>query len=169
MDESQVGYNNWGWDANVLALALYVEGDPIDELSLFFRGEYRRRWHTRDDSQDKWVAGFLCAAGGTLRLPLGLRIHLAGVFVEGRVDDVINPVSVLAPRIMGEVPDRLYALFALNYTHELGGSRLDLGLSYFNPFGAPFREEMGTVAPDGSNFGGEVMGTRAMLTARFRY
>jgi hypothetical protein len=44
-----------------------------------------------------------------------------------------------------------------------------VGLSLFNPFGGPFREEMGTRAPDGSNYGGEYLGTRAMLTARFRY
>jgi hypothetical protein len=148
---------------------MYAEGDPVDELSLFFRGEYRRRWHTHDDSQDEWVAPFLCAAGGTLRLPFGLRLHLTGVYVAGRVDDVTDPVSVLAPRIMGEVSDRFYALFAVNYTHQLGDSRLDLGLSCFNPFGSHFREEMGTRAPDGSGYGGELLGTRAMLTARFRY
>ena len=169
MDESQVGYDNRGWDSNVLALGLYVEGDPTGELSLFFRGEYRRRWHTYDGSLDEWVSGFLCAAGGTLRLPPDLRIHLAGVYVSDRADDVIDPVSVLAPRITGEVPERFYALFAINYTLRPGGSRLDLGLSFFNPFGGYFREEMGVQAPDGSSFGGELLGTRAMLTARFRY
>jgi hypothetical protein len=70
---------------------------------------------------------------------------------------------------LGEVPDRFYFLFALNYTLRPGGSRLDLGLSFFNPFGASFREEMGTLGPDGSSFGGEALGTRAMLTARLRY
>ena len=123
----------------------------------------------KDDSLDDWVTRLLCAAGGTLRLPFGLRVHLAGVFVQSRVDDGINPQSVLAPRIQGEVPDRFYVLFAANYTHRLGESRLDLGLSVFNPFGAPFREEMGTLAPDGSGFGGELLGSRAMLTARLRY
>ncbi|MFC1655019.1 TonB-dependent receptor plug domain-containing protein, partial [Myxococcota bacterium] len=169
IDGSQVGYDNEGFDTNNFGIAVYIEGDLIEELSLFFRGEYRRRWHIKGDGLDEWMTRVLGAAGGTLRLPFGLRVHLAGVYIGGRVDDVINPVSVLAPRIMGEVPDRFYALFAVNYTHQLGDSRLDLGLSLFNPFGAPFREEMGTVAPDGSNYGGELIGSRAMLTARFRY
>ena len=168
-DESQVGYSNWGYDANTYGITFDAEGDPLDELSLFFRGEFRQRRLQKDDSLDEWVVQFLCAGGGTLRLPFGLRFHLAGVFVRGRQDDVISPVSVLAPRIMGKVADRFYVLSSLNYTHRLGDSRLDLGLSLFNPFGAPFREEMGTAAPDGSNFGGELLGSRAMLTARFRY
>jgi hypothetical protein len=39
----------------------------------------------------------------------------------------------------------------------------------FNPFGRRFREKFGVRAPDGSNYGGELLGTRAMLTARFQY
>jgi hypothetical protein len=46
---------------------------------------------------------------------------------------------------------------------------VDLGLSWFNPFGGSFREQTGTRAADGSNYGGEYIGTRAILMGRIRY
>jgi outer membrane receptor protein involved in Fe transport len=169
MDESQVGYNNKGWDTDIAGVTVSVEADPLEELALFFRGEARYQWYVGRPGWDDYVTRFLAAGGATLRLPFDLRVHLAGVFVLHRVDDAANPVSVLSPRVKGEVPDRFYLMFAANHTHRLGDSRLDLGLSLFNPFGGRFREEMGTEAPDGSNYGGEMLGTRVMLTARFRY
>ena len=65
--------------------------------------------------------------------------------------------------------DNFYLLASARYTFELGDSRVDLGLSWFNPFGARFREMTGTRAADGSNYGGELIGTRAVLSARIRY
>jgi len=169
MDESQVGYDNQGWDTDIIGVTVSVEADPLEELALFFRGEARYQWYVGRPGWDDYVTRFLAAGGATLRLPFDLLVHLAGVFVLHRVDDSVDPVSVLAPRIEGEVPNRFYIMFAANYTLRLGDSRLDLGLSLFNPFGSHFREEMGTEAPDGSNYGGEMLGTRTMLTARFRY
>jgi iron complex outermembrane receptor protein len=167
--KSQVGYDNKGWDTNIVGFTLSIETDPVAELTLFFRGELRHQWYQGRTEWDKHVTRFFAAAGATLRLPFDLRAHLAGVFVNHRVDDVADPVSVLAPRIKGEVPDRFYVMSAVSYTLRPGDSRLDLGLSLFNPFGGRFREEMGVWAPDGSNYGGELLGTRAMFTARFRY
>jgi hypothetical protein len=164
-----VGYDNKGWDTNIVGFTLSIETDPVAELTLFFRGELRHQWYQGRTEWDKHVTRFFAAAGATLRLPFDLRAHLAGVFVNHRVDDVADPVSVLAPRIKGEVPDRFYVMSAVSYTLRPGDSRLDLGLSLFNPFGGRFREEMGVWAPDGSNYGGELLGTRAMFTARFRY
>jgi hypothetical protein len=57
----------------------------------------------------------------------------------------------------------------LTYHIQAGASRLELGLTLFNPFGGRFREKIGVTARDGSNYGGEFIGTRAMLTARFLY
>jgi len=169
MDESQVGYDNKGWNTDIAGVTMSVEADPLEELALFFRGEVRYQWYVGRPGWDDYVTRFLAAGGATLRLPFDLRVNLAGVFVLHRVDDAANPVSVLAPRVKGEVPDRFYLMFSASYTLRLSDSRLDLGLSLFNPFGGRFREEMGTEAPDGSNYGGEMLGTRVMLTARFRY
>jgi outer membrane cobalamin receptor len=169
IEGSRVGYDNQGWNTNIAGVALSIEADPLEELTLFLRVELRHQWYVDRAGWDEYITRFLSAAGGTFRLPFGLRFHLAGIYIGRRVDDVTNPTSVLVPRIMGEVPARFYVLAALNHTHKLGDSRLDLGLTLFNPFGGRFREEMGTRAPDGSNYGGELLGTRAMLTARFRY
>ena len=109
------------------------------------------------------------AGGFVLRLPLGFTVSLAMVYSGPRQDDVSDPVSFLAPAIWSDMPDHLYALGTVYCRLKLGPSRLDLGLSLFNPFGRRFREKFGVRAPDGSNYGGELLGTRAMLTARFQY
>lgn len=46
---------------------------------------------------------------------------------------------------------------------------LDLGLSAFHLFGGRYRESIGVILFDGTNFGGERMGSRIMLTARMQY
>jgi outer membrane receptor protein involved in Fe transport len=167
--ESRLGYGNAGRDINVFGVHFNAEAEPARELTLFLRGDFRHRWVVPGGGRDIWVSRLLSSAGGTLRLPFGLVVHLALVYVGERDNEIRDPVSVLAPPIVATVPVRFYALCALNYKIELGASRVDLGLALFNPFGGRFREETGTRAPDGSNFGGELLGTRAMLTARFRY
>jgi hypothetical protein len=67
------------------------------------------------------------------------------------------------------MPSRTYLMAALNYRLYAGSCQIDLGLTFFNPFGGRFREKAGVTAPDGSNFGGEALGPRALLTARLRY
>jgi len=167
--ESRLGYGNAGRDLNIFGVHFHAEVEPARELTLFLRGDFRYRWVVPGGDRDKWISVLLSSTGGTLRLPSGLVAHLALVYVSERDNEIRDPVSVLAPPIMAAVPTRFYALCALTYKIEMGASRLDLGLTLFNPFGGRFREEMGTRATDGSNFGGELLGTRAMLTARFRY
>ena len=46
---------------------------------------------------------------------------------------------------------------------------IETELSVFNPFGPHFREKLGAVAANGTNYGGEIIGPQAMATARLRY
>jgi hypothetical protein len=94
---------------------------------------------------------------------------LALCYASERTDDVRDPVSIMEPTIWIKIPARLYLLGSLIYRIPMGASRIDLGLTLFNPFGGRFREKAGIEGPDGSNYGGELIGTRAMLTARFLY
>jgi hypothetical protein len=169
LDNTDLGYDNTGADRNIVGFTFFAEGEPHKRLSLFLRGELRYQWLIQDNQRHKKTAWYLAAAGGTLRLPFGLTVHLALCSVSDRTDDVRDPVSIMEPTIWKKVPATLYLLGALTYRMQVGPARLDLGLSLFNPFGGHFHEKAGVEAPDGSNYGGELIGTRAMLTARFVY
>jgi outer membrane receptor protein involved in Fe transport len=169
VENSKVGYVNSEDDFNVLGCNFFVEGEPLEYLTLFLRGEYRHEWQPGGTKTAGKVPSYQGSAGGTLRLPFGLIIHLAAVHVAGRRDNVRDPQSILAPSIWQDLPALTYLLANVVWRLEAGPSRIDLGLSLFNPFGGRFREKAGVRAPDGSNYGGEWIGTRAMLTARFQY
>jgi iron complex outermembrane receptor protein len=169
LEGSQLGYTNEGKDTDIVGVNLSIEGEPVDALTLFLRGEYRYMWFIAENVHVDTHPRLLAAAGGTLRLPFGLRAHLAAVYVEGRTMWIRDPVSVLGPSIDVKIPTRTYLLASLTYRLSLGRSTLDLGLTIFNAFGARFREAQGTPAPGGSNYGGEILAPRAMLTARLLY
>ena len=166
---SNLGYSNTGEDRDILGFTFFVEGDPHRRLSLFLRGELRYHYRTRNKERVGKTAWSLASTGGTLRLPFGLTAHLALCYVSERTDDVRDPISIMEPTIWIKIPARLYLLGSLIYRVPLGSSRLDLGLTLFNPFGGRFREKAGIEAPYGSYYGGELIGTRALLTARFLY
>jgi outer membrane receptor protein involved in Fe transport len=166
---SSLGHTNTGTDTNIVGVNFSIEGEPTEALTLFFRGEYRYMWLVETGSWYGLTPSLLGSAGGVLRLPFGLTAHLAVVHIGGREDEIRDPSSILAPNVSKELPARTYLLGALNYRLKLGRSRLDLGLTLFNPFGGRYREKIGVPAPDGSNYGGESLGTKALLTARFRY
>ncbi len=169
MDASTVGYDNRGDDNNILGVHFFAEAEPLEDLTLFVRGDLRHRWLTKDNSRHVGTPRLLASAGGTLRPTPGLTVHLAFIYVDGKTDSIRDPESILASPRTAKLPPRAYLLGALTYGLPAGASRLELGLSLFNPFGGSFREKVGVRAPDGSNYGGEPIGTRAMATARFLY
>ncbi|MBW1808450.1 MAG: TonB-dependent receptor [Deltaproteobacteria bacterium] len=169
IDNSRVGYENSGDDFNIFGVNIGIEGEPIDNLTLFLRGEYRYEYFTKDERKAPKTPEYLFTAGGTWRLPFGLTVHLALSHVAPRKDDIGNPQSVLEASSWQQLPAVTLVMANLNYRLEFGDSKLDLGLSFFNPFGGRFREKAGVETQDGSNYGGEVLGTRAMLSARLRY
>ena len=133
------------------------------------RGEYRYEWYINSGDIAVKTPPYLGSAGGTLRLPFGLTVHLTMVHVAAREDDVSHPLSALEKYIWKKLPAYAYLLSGITYRLDLGKPYIDLGLSLFNPFGGPLSEKAGLRAPDGSNHGGERVGSRAMLTARMRY
>jgi outer membrane receptor protein involved in Fe transport len=166
---SQLGYGNTGNDDWTIGVNAGAAWEPGEYLSLFFRGEFRHQWRIQEDRRDPDTVRLQLVAGGTLRTAFGLTFHLAGIYVGGDADVMRNPESIMMPPVPAPVPGRFYLLSSARYTFNLGDSRLDLGLSLFNPFGGKFREQSGVMAPDGSNFGGEFLSTRAILSARIRY
>jgi hypothetical protein len=169
VDNSQIGYDNRGDENNIIGINFFIEGEILEELTLFLRGELRHKWLIKDNSRHMGTPRLLAATGGTLRLFRDLIIHLAFVYVDGKKDSIRDPESSLAPARAADLPPRAYLLSALTYRLQAGASHLELGLTLFNPFGGSFREKIGIRARDGSNYGGEFIGTRAMLTARFLY
>ena len=170
VNNSQIGYDNTGEDdSNILGVNAFVSGEPFEQLTLFLRGEWRYEYEIQTGNEVDKTMNINAAGGFVLRLPLGFTVSLAMVYSGPRGDDVSDPVSFLSPYIWSDIPDHLYALGTVYCRMQLGASRLDLGMSLFNPFGRHFREKFGVRAPDGSNYGGELIGTRAMLTARFQY
>jgi outer membrane receptor protein involved in Fe transport len=167
-ENSHMSFGDFGGDANIVGGSLSIEGEPVEALTLFLRGEFRHMWEVKDNSRYTFTLRSLGSAGGVLRLPMGLTIHLALVYIGEREDETNDPTSALAPVLVFQLPAYTYLLGALSYSLKLGESHLDLGLTLFNPFGGRFRGESGLTAPDGTNYGGEVVGTRAMITARFR-
>jgi hypothetical protein len=170
VDDSRIGYDNTGEDdSNILGVNAFVAGEPVKQLTLFLRGEWRYEYEIETNDEVHKTINLNAAGGFVLRLPLGFTVSMAMVYSGPRQDDVSDPVSFLSPYIWSDMPDHLYALSTVYCRLKLGPSRLDLGLTMFNPFGRRFREKFGVRAPDGSNYGGELIGTRAMLTARFQY
>jgi outer membrane receptor for ferrienterochelin and colicin len=168
-EESRVRYDNTGHDDMIIGVNAGATWEPDESLSLFFKGEFRHGWLTKDSSRNPWVVKLQAVAGGTLRTDSGFTLHLAGVYTGSRGRAIRNPESIMLPEIPSEAPPRFYLLAAARYAFKLGDSRVDLGLSLFNPFAGRFREQTGTRAADGSNYGGELVGRRAMFSARIRY
>jgi len=170
LDRTNLGYYNRSKLENFLGFSLSVEGDPLEELTLFFRAEYLREYSARPDGYWYLMTDrLLSTAGAILRLPFDLTAHLSAAYAGEFFDTVVDPRSALAPSFWTYLPEQTYLLASLTYRLDLGSARLLLGLSFFNPFGGRFREKMGVTILDGSNFGGELIGTRAMATARFVY
>jgi hypothetical protein len=168
-EQSRLGYDNLDNDDWVVGVSAGATWEPDDYLTLFLRGEYRCKFLIDQDREDPYTPRLQAVAGGTLRTGFGLVLHLAAAYIDGDGETMRNPISIMMPKVSATTPNRAYLLSSARYTFELSGSRVDLGLSLFNPFGARFREQAGTRAPDGSNYGGEFIGTRAILSGRIRY
>ncbi len=168
-EESRVRYDNSGHDDMIIGVNAGAAWEPDESLSLFVKGEFRHGWLTEDKSRNPWVVNLQATAGGTLRTGSGFTLHLAGVYTGSRGKAIRNPESIMLPEIPTEAPPRFYLLAAARYTFRLKGSRADLGLSVFNPLAGRFREQTGVITGDGSNYGGELIGRRAVLSVRVRY
>jgi outer membrane receptor protein involved in Fe transport len=166
---SNLGYENLGRDSNIVGLNIKIEGEPLDMLTLFIRGEFRYHWFDSDGQREEATSPITAAAGATLRLPSGLTAHVVYIYVHGRYDSLRDPQSVLAPELTTDLSSESFLMANLNYRIELGSSKLDLGLNFFNPFGGRFREIHGVFTSDLANYGGELLGTRFLATARFQY
>jgi len=169
LQNSKIGYDNVGDDTNIVGGHFGIEGEPLEALTLFLRLNLRHPWFTRDDSVDRSYPRLLGSLGFVLRLPPGLVLHLAAVCVGTREFYVRDPESSLAPTRNIEVPTHTYLLAAVTYRLHLGPATLHLGLNLFNPFGGRFREAQGITTLRGENYGGEILSTRTMFTARMTY
>jgi outer membrane receptor for ferrienterochelin and colicin len=171
MDETVLGYSNSENSRAYLGGGVSIEGDLLESLTLFLRGEFHQRWSV--DPEDNWKSikiQPMASAGGAWRSPGGLTAMLAFVFVGTNENDKLrDPGSVLAPFIRSDVPAFAYLTAAVSYRLKLGESRMILGLSIRNPFGANNRDLLAARAPDGSNYGAEPQGPHALLTARLVY
>ena len=170
MNRTKIGYVNDRALQNLLGFSFSIEGETIEQLTLFARAEYWREYYAWPDGQWRYDDDrLLAAAGAVLRLPFNLTLQIAATYTNDFMDFLLNPYSALAPNLYESVPKHTYLLANLTYRLDLGASRLMLGLSFFNPFGPRFREKLGVTVWDGSNFGGELMGPRVMATARLIY
>jgi outer membrane cobalamin receptor len=169
MNETELGYINTRRKDNQLGLSFSAEGDLLEELTLYFRADLRRDYVVWGEEWEVLDDYLLSTAGAVLHLPFNLTAHLAVAYRYKYPDTVLNPESALAGSSWDYIPEHTYLLAQLSYQFDLGSSRLLLGLSFFNPFGAHFREKLGVTARDGTNFGGEILGPRAMLRARLIY
>jgi outer membrane receptor for ferrienterochelin and colicin len=169
VDNSRIGYVNMSGGTNNYGAHLDIQVEPLKELTLFLRLDYEYRWRTNDDQQSRFDPSMLASAGGILRLPLGITLNLSLIYLGTRVHEMRDPDSMLDPFLETEVPADLHLLATLLYRIEMGRTNLDLGLNVFHLFGGRYRESIGVTLLNGSNFGCEVMGTQAMLTARLQY
>jgi len=169
IDDSDVGYTNEGDDNNNLGLHLNAEYDPVEQLTLFARADYRYMWLLHTGEQYNAYPELLMSAGGTLRLDCSLTIHLAYVYITRRDSEVRNPYSILGDSIDNDTPARHYLMGSLMQSFALGDSSISAGITFFNLFNNAFREEPGVITDKGDNYGGELLRRRIMLTARLVY
>ena len=169
VDNSRIGYVNMSEGTNNYGAHLDIQVEPLKELTLFLRLDYEYRWRTEDEQQSLFDPTLLASTGGILRLPLGITLNLSLLYQDSCVHEMRDPHSMLDPFLEQEIPETVHLLASLLYRLETGKVNLDLGLSVFHLFGGRYRESIGAILRDGSNFGGEVMGTQAMLTARLLY
>jgi iron complex outermembrane recepter protein len=170
LENSSLGYFNSSIANHVFGANLALEGDPAEWLTLYLRGDYYREWYARDSGWDLYRSRFQAVAGGTLRLRFGLTASLAMVYSGVFEADISRlPESILAPSRLDDVPAQTYLLASVFYRMDAGRFRVQLGLTFFNPFGASFREKLGLLDASGVNYGGERIGPRLMATARLSY
>jgi outer membrane receptor protein involved in Fe transport len=170
LERTDLGYRNIDPENVVVGASAGVEADLAGWLSLFVRANRWREWWVRRDGWDRYRDPTVASAGAVIRLPFGLKVHLAGMYVSSLENDYLrNPDSVLGPAYLWDLPARTSLMASLAYRMDLNCWGLDLGLFVLNAFGARFREKYGVIGRDGSNFGGERVGSKAMLTARLSY
>lgn len=170
IDESTLGYYTMHErDTNSCGIHLSAEGEPTEELTLFVRCDLRHTWYVGDGRTNVFFPRILISTGATLELPLGVIAELKYLHVGNRRARMPNPYSILDEQYSIYLPARNYVFASVSYSLELGRSRLKLGLSLFNAFGARQREDPGLTTTNGENYGAELIGPRAMLTARFMY
>jgi hypothetical protein len=170
MDRTHMGYKNITSAFVVVGAGASVEAQLTDTVMLFLRLDSRREWYVREYGWDRWRDQILSTVGGVWRSECGLTLHLAAVYIGKYENDFLrDPDSILAPSRFRELPARSYLLASARYGMRLGSSRLYLGISYFNPFGARFHEKVGMINRVGSSYGGELVGTQVILSARLRY
>jgi hypothetical protein len=169
LDNSKIGYGNTGLSFNIIGVNFSIEGDPLEEVTLFLRGEGRYSWFVDSGDEAANNPKFLGSTGFVLRLPFGLTAQATFAFISERKASVTDPQSILASAIWQHLPSLYYLFASLNYKIHLGRSRVDLGLTLFNPFSGRFKEAAGVTAPNGTNHGGELLAPRAMFTARVLY
>jgi iron complex outermembrane recepter protein len=167
---SELGYFNSTVTNHLVGLNLSVEGEPAEWLSLYLRADYYREWYARDTGWNPYRSRLQAVAGGTLRLRFGLTASLALVYSGVYEGDICrNPESVLAPSLVADIPAQIYLITAVFQRVKAGRFQVEAGLSFFNPFGATFREKLGLLDASGSSYGGERIGPRLMATARLSY
>jgi len=170
LQRTNLGYRNIDPENVVVGVSTGVEAELSGWLSLFARVNCWWEWWVRDDGWDRYRDPVVASAGGVVRLPFGLKIHVAGMYVSSFENDYLrNPDSVLGPSFLKDLPPRTSLMASLSYRLDFSPRRLDLGLFVLNAFGARFREKYGVIGRDGTNFGGERVGSKAMLTARLFY
>jgi len=170
VQNSDIGFDPIGDDSDGVGIYLSAEYDPLDNLSLFCRGDFRYFWMVQQDNREFLdYPRYVVALGGRLSLPFGLRLNLAARVVGAIETRIRNPYSILLPSVPVSMPAKLNVLANIDYRFDFAGGKLDVGLNAFDPLNARFREQAGVIKTDGRNYGGEILGRRIMLTASFDY
>lgn len=168
LENSLVGYDNTGKDTNQAGVYAFVEGEPERRLSLFARAEYQQPWLIETGEPLARSTELTVALGGVLRLDSGLTISLTALATSSSEASLRDPYSIMAPTLTMHIPAALYLLAYLGYRIPLrpGQEHLEVGVSWFNPFGGRFREFAGTTLETGKNYGAEPLGPRVMFLLR---
>jgi hypothetical protein len=174
VDKSVVGFEAVAEDTNAVGLTVGIEAVPLEGLDLFFRMDVRHGWAVDPVEEGQMpillrVPELIVAAGGIYEYSSGPMLGLRVVHIGSYRDTLRHPDSVLSASIEGTTKARTVVIAHGEVPVKIGKNLLHLGMSLLNPFGGHFREKIGVPAADGSNYGGELQGPRAMFTARWRY
>ncbi len=170
LEKSNIKFDDYNNDQNVFGAHLDIEGKPWQWLELFLRVDLRYAvFIERGGVQNEWHPTYITALGATFFPAEGWQGQAVLMAVGSTVRVLNNPESTFLPAVEVHLPAAKYLMLYLGHRFDAGPMQLMAGVNFFDVFGGRFREERGMIHPDGTNFGGELLGRRVMLLLQASY
>jgi outer membrane receptor protein involved in Fe transport len=142
---------------------MHVIARPTDSLRFLFQAGYRRVAVDRGGKHKGSEPTWRLAAGADLKGTGGWTAAVRVFFVDSFEKGLFNPEGLLEPQIYTAIHPTWFLNARVAWTVLEKPMVLSVGLEGFNILGFRFRESGGVSAPNGVDFGAEMLSRRVVL------